>query len=57
MADSIIGWRVVAALLSIVPRFIRDPQYRWIARRRYRLFGRRESCGVPSADVADRFLR
>lgn len=51
------GWSVVAALLSIVPRFIRNPLYRWVARRRYRLFGRRESCVVPTADVADRFLR
>jgi predicted DCC family thiol-disulfide oxidoreductase YuxK len=51
------SWRVVAALLSIVPRFIRDPLYRWVARRRYRLFGRREACVVPTADIADRFLR
>jgi len=51
------GWRVAAALLSIVPRFVRDPLYRWVARRRYRLFGRREACVVPTADIADRFLR
>jgi predicted DCC family thiol-disulfide oxidoreductase YuxK len=37
-------------------RFIRDPLYRWIARHRYRLFGRREACRVPTADIADRFL-
>lgn len=51
------GWRFVALLASIVPRFIRDPLYRWIARHRYRLFGRRSTCVVPTADVADRFLR
>ena len=51
------GWRVAAVLLSIVPRFIRNPLYRWVARRRYRLFGRRETCVVPTADSADRFLR
>lgn len=50
------GWRVAAVLLSIVPRFIRNPLYRWVARRRYRLFGRRETCVVPTADIADRFL-
>jgi predicted DCC family thiol-disulfide oxidoreductase YuxK len=50
------GWRFVALLLSIVPRFIRDPLYRWIARHRYRLFGQRPACLVPAADVADRFL-
>lgn len=51
------GWRVAAVLLSIVPRFISDPLYRWVARRRYRLFGRREACVVPTADIADRFVR
>jgi predicted DCC family thiol-disulfide oxidoreductase YuxK len=51
------GWRVVGALLAIVPRFIRDPLYRWVARHRYRLFGRRETCVMPTADIADRFLR
>jgi predicted DCC family thiol-disulfide oxidoreductase YuxK len=51
------GWRFVAALLSSVPRFIRDPLYRWIARHRYRLFGQRPSCLMPAADIAHRFLR
>lgn len=50
------GWRVIAALVGAVPRFIRDPIYRWIARNRYRLFGRRDVCIVPSRDSADRFL-
>ena len=50
------GWRFMALLVSIVPRFVRDPLYRWIARHRYRLFGQRPSCLVPAADVADRFL-
>jgi predicted DCC family thiol-disulfide oxidoreductase YuxK len=51
------AWRFVALLVSIVPRFIRDPLYRWIARHRYSMFGRRNECRLPTADVADRFLR
>jgi predicted DCC family thiol-disulfide oxidoreductase YuxK len=50
------GWRFAAVLVSIVPRFIRDPLYRWVARHRYRMFGRRATCRVPTADIADRFL-
>jgi predicted DCC family thiol-disulfide oxidoreductase YuxK len=51
------GWRFVALIVALVPRFIRDPLYRWVARHRYRMFGRRAACRVPTADIADRFLR
>ena len=51
------GWRFVASVVALVPRFIRDPLYRWVARHRYRMFGRRAACRVPTADIADRFLR
>jgi predicted DCC family thiol-disulfide oxidoreductase YuxK len=51
------GWKFVALLVAVVPRFIRDPLYRWVARHRYRMFGRRAACRVPTADLADRFLR
>jgi predicted DCC family thiol-disulfide oxidoreductase YuxK len=30
--------------------------YRWISRNRYRWFGVRESCMVPSAELRSRFL-
>ena len=41
---------------SIVPRAVRDAVYDRVARSRYRWFGRRETCMVPTPDVADRFL-
>jgi predicted DCC family thiol-disulfide oxidoreductase YuxK len=50
------GWKLMGLLVSIVPRFVRDPLYRWIARNRYRMFGRRAACRVPTPDIADRFL-
>jgi predicted DCC family thiol-disulfide oxidoreductase YuxK len=40
----------------IVPRPLRDAVYRWISRNRYRWFGVRESCMVPSAELRSRFL-
>lgn len=42
--------------LIILPGFISQPVYKWIARNRYRWFGRKESCMVPTADVKSRFL-
>lgn len=49
-------WRAFAMAGRLVPRFLRDPVYRWIARHRYRLFGRRDVCWVPSAKDAERVL-
>ena len=49
-------WRALAVIGRVVPRFLRDPTYRWIARHRYRLFGRRDVCWVPSAEYAERVL-
>ncbi len=48
-------WRLLA-ILRIVPAFVRDPIYQWIARNRYRLFGKRESCWVAPPEYRDRIL-
>jgi predicted DCC family thiol-disulfide oxidoreductase YuxK len=45
-----------AALLRLVPRPLRDAAYRWVARNRYRLFGRRETCWLPPPEHRDRLL-
>ncbi|CAM2981760.1 DCC1-like thiol-disulfide oxidoreductase family protein [Paenibacillus sediminis] len=46
----------LACVFIIVPRFIRDRVYRYIARNRYRWFGKDEQCLVPTPDMKDRFL-
>jgi predicted DCC family thiol-disulfide oxidoreductase YuxK len=48
-------WRVFAVFL-IVPQFVRDGVYDFIAARRYRWFGKRETCMVATEDVRARFL-
>lgn len=48
-------WRA-AGVLALVPRGLRDPVYRLVARNRYRLFGRRETCWVPDAAMRERIL-
>lgn len=42
--------------MQFVPLFIRDPIYRFIARKRYHIFGRREACMVPSPELKKRFI-
>lgn len=49
-------WRILAALLWLVPRPLRDLGYRCVAKIRYRLFGRHETCRLPSPEERSRFL-
>jgi predicted DCC family thiol-disulfide oxidoreductase YuxK len=42
--------------LIVIPKFIRQPFYKWIAKNRYKWFGKKEACMVPSPDVKMRFL-
>lgn len=40
----------------IVPKFIRQPFYKWVAKNRYKWFGKRDTCMIPSPEVRARFL-
>lgn len=54
---TLLGWPWRAAMVFfLVPRFLRDSVYSFIGKRRYRWFGRSETCRIPDAGVADRFL-
>lgn len=46
----------LAAALRIVPRPLRDAAYDLVARNRYRIFGRRDTCFLPGPGEAGRFL-
>jgi predicted DCC family thiol-disulfide oxidoreductase YuxK len=48
-------WGLLYALV-IVPRFLRDAVYRFIARNRYRWFGKSEQCRIPTPELRARFL-
>ena len=50
------GWERHLIFLSGVPRSLRDLVYRFIAKNRYKWFGRREQCMVPTAELSKRFL-
>lgn len=40
----------------IIPPFISQPFYKWIARNRYKWFGKKESCMIPTPEARERFL-
>ncbi|MGO9336695.1 MAG: thiol-disulfide oxidoreductase DCC family protein [Terracidiphilus sp.] len=49
-------WPAVATVLGWIPRPLRDLGYRFVARYRYRIWGRLESCPIPTAQERARFL-
>ena len=49
------GWKLFYSLM-IVPRFVRDGVYRFISYRRYKWFGKSDSCILPAPEWKDRFL-
>ena len=48
-------WRLARAG-AVLPRGFRDWAYRRIARSRYRLFGKKDACMVPSPELRARFI-
>ncbi|MFN9474299.1 thiol-disulfide oxidoreductase DCC family protein [Acidovorax sp.] len=52
-----LGWPWRLAWVGwLVPAPLRDALYRWVARNRYRIWGRSEVCMVPAPEHAGRFL-
>jgi predicted DCC family thiol-disulfide oxidoreductase YuxK len=49
------GWTWLYAL-RFTPRFVRDVVYDLIARNRYRIFGKSESCRIPTAEERSLFM-
>jgi len=50
------GYRWLARVGRLVPRPVRDSMYRLVAATRYRIWGKRDSCRLPSQDEITRFL-
>lgn len=48
-------WRWLR-FLTLIPRPFREAVYRWTARNRYKLLGKRRACMVPSPALRSRFI-
>lgn len=40
----------------VLPKFLRDPVYDWIARNRYKWFGKKSTCRLPTPEEKSKFL-
>lgn len=49
------GWSILS-WLRIFPLALRNYIYKWVARNRYRWFGRKDSCMVPDASISALFI-
>ena len=49
------AWQVLY-VFKIIPRPLRDAVYRWVARNRFRWFGRRAECMLPRKEWKERFI-
>jgi predicted DCC family thiol-disulfide oxidoreductase YuxK len=56
MAKLLKGMWPALSVLLIIPRFIRNSVYHLIARNRYKWFGKREECMIPTPELKARFL-
>jgi len=56
LAKHLNGFWKLGSVLLIVPKFIRNPVYNWIANNRYKWFGKNEVCWIPEPKWKKRFL-
>jgi predicted DCC family thiol-disulfide oxidoreductase YuxK len=50
------GWHRILRVFRLIPRVFRDTIYKWIARKRYLVFGRADRCELPTPEQAERMV-
>ncbi len=48
-------WSLLYAFI-IVPKPVRDFFYKWFAKNRYRFFGKKDECMIPTPEIRAKFL-
>jgi predicted DCC family thiol-disulfide oxidoreductase YuxK len=56
LAKNLNGAWKLGGIFSIVPRFIRDALYDWVAKNRYKWYGKKDVCWIPEAKWKSRFI-
>jgi len=50
------GFYKLSVIALVVPRFLRDAVYDYVARNRYKWYGKKDACMVPTPELKSRFL-
>jgi predicted DCC family thiol-disulfide oxidoreductase YuxK len=56
VAQGLGGFWSLVGVFKVFPRFLRNAVYDWVARNRYRWFGRTEMCMLPRPEWKNRFI-
>lgn len=51
-----IGWKIPATILQALPKGLRDMVYRFVARNRYKWYGKKDQCMLPTPEIRSKFL-
>lgn len=49
------GWKIMR-IFYLIPKILRDKIYDWISKNRYKWFGKKEQCWLPTPELKKRFL-
>ena len=56
IAKSLSGLWPLFYSFILIPAFLRDPVYDWIGKNRYRWFGKKSTCRIPTEEEKQKFL-
>lgn len=56
IAAALDGFWKTLVIFRLIPKPVRDKLYKWVARNRYRWFGKRDVCMLPGDEFRSRFL-
>lgn len=56
IAKQLGGFFNVLTIFRIVPSFLRNPMYDYIARNRYKWYGQKDACMIPTPELRSKFL-
>lgn len=56
IAKNLGSWLSFSIIFKIIPHFLRNLIYDYVARNRYKWYGKKESCMIPTPELKEKFL-